>query len=57
MTIITTLSEVFEKCSDWEFFCEEEGWATFCIKEGGGDIAIHLTEEQAIKYGLICSNI
>lgn len=53
MKILITLSEVLDRCSDWEYFCEEEGWSEWCVNEGGGDTEILLTEEKAIKYGVI----
>ena len=53
MRIYITLEEVLHKCNDWDKFCEEEGYSVWVVNEGGGDIEISLTEEQAKKYGII----
>ncbi|WP_272152131.1 hypothetical protein [Tenacibaculum aiptasiae] len=53
MTISIKLSEVFEKCNDWENFCINEGYSEWCVSEGGGDVEITLTEKEAIEYGII----
>jgi hypothetical protein len=53
MRIHMTLAEVLDKCDDWEYFCEEEGWSVWAVNEGGGDVEINLTEEQAYKYGIL----
>lgn len=53
MRIVLTLSEMLDKCDDWEYFCDKEGYSVYAVNEGGGDIEISLTEKQAKKYGLI----
>lgn len=53
MTINTTLGEILRNGNDWDNFCEKEGYSIYCVNEGGGDMEINLTEEQAIEYGLI----
>jgi len=53
MIINMTLSEVLDKCNDWEYFCKEEGWSEWAVNEGGGDVEVYLTEEQAYKYGIL----
>lgn len=53
MKIQLTLREVLDKCNDWDYFCEEEGWSVWAVNEGGGDCAVSLTEEQAKKYGIL----
>lgn len=53
MHIFMTLSEILNRCNDWDYFCEEEGWSVWAVNEGGGDISVNLNEEQAIKYGII----
>lgn len=53
MKITLTLEEVLDKCSDWEKFCEDKGYSVYCVNEGGGDIEITLTEEEANKYNLL----
>lgn len=53
MKICLTLEEVLDKCNDWEYFCDEEGWSVWAVNEGGGDVDISLTEEQCYKYGIL----
>jgi len=53
MTITLTLSEILDRCNDWEDFCQEEGWSEWAVNEGGGDITVNLTEEQCYKYGVL----
>jgi len=53
MIINMTLSEVLDKCNDWEYFCKEEGWSEWAVNEGGGDVEVYLTEELAYKYGIL----
>lgn len=52
MTITMTLSEVLDRCNDWDYFCEKEGWSEWCVNEGGGDITVSLTPEQCKEYGI-----
>ncbi len=53
MIIILTLEEILDKCDDWDFFCEEEGWSVWAVNEGGGDISVSLSEDKAYKHGLL----
>lgn len=53
MKIKTTLGEILEKCYNWSDFCIDKGYSLWCVNEGGGDVEIDLTEEEAIKYGVI----
>lgn len=53
MRIIITLEEVLDRCNDWDYFCDEEGYDIYCVNEGGGDIEIYLSEKKAKKYGII----
>jgi hypothetical protein len=53
MEITLDLSEILDRCNDWEEFCDEQGWSVWCVNEGGGDLEITMSEEEAIKYGLI----
>lgn len=48
-----TLEEVLDKCNNWEYFCEKEGWSKWAVNEGGGDITVCLTEEKAREYGIL----
>ena len=53
MHITITLSEALEKCNDWPTFCKEQGWDEYAVNEGGGDIEVRLTREEAERYGII----
>lgn len=53
MKIMITLSEILNRCNNWIEFCNDKGWSEWCVNEGGGEIEIILTEDEAIKYGLI----
>lgn len=53
MIISLTLSEILEKCNDWQYFCNEEGWSEWSVNEGGGNITVYLNEEQCRKYGIL----
>jgi len=53
MRIFMTLAEILDKCDDWDYFCEEEGWSVWTVNEGGGDVEVNLTEEQCYKYGIL----
>ena len=53
MKIILTCSELLWKSNDWLLVCDELGLSEWCCKEGYGDTEVHLTEEQAKKYGVI----
>jgi hypothetical protein len=55
MTITMTLSEALHRCRDWLAFCDEFGWSEWACNEGGGDIEVHLSEEEAIRHGLMLS--
>lgn len=53
MRISLTLYEALEKCKDWDKFCEETGYSVYAVNEGGCDIEISLSEEQAKEHGII----
>lgn len=53
MKIIISLGEILDRCNDWETFCDKEGYSEWCVKEGGDDIEIYLSEEKAKEYGII----
>ena len=52
MRILIKLEEVLDRCSDWDKFCEKEGYSVWCVNEGGGDIEISLDIEQLKEYGI-----
>lgn len=53
MIVQTTLEEILDKCDDWDTFCEEKGFSVWAVNEGGGDVDVTLTLEEALRYGLI----
>ncbi len=53
MTIHLTLEEALNRCNDWTALCAAKGWSEYAVREGGGDIEIVLTEEEALEYGII----
>jgi len=53
MQIVLSLSEVLDTCSDWDSFCADKGWSEYAVAEGGGDIEVSLTKEEAYKYGIL----
>ena len=53
MKVLITYSELLNRCNDWILVCDELGLSEWVCNEGGGDIEVTLSEEQAKKYGLI----
>lgn len=53
MKIVLKLSEALQRCNDWLVFCNEKGWSEYVVSEGGGDIEVHLTEDEAKRFGII----
>lgn len=53
MKIKLTLSEILDRCNNWDKFCEEQGWSVWAVNEGGGDTEVILSEDEAIRYGII----
>ena len=47
------LSEVLHSCSDWEKFCEVKGFSVWTVNEGGGDVEVELTLQEAYDLGII----
>jgi len=56
MKITLTLQEAAYKVNSWDKFCDEFGWSYYVNAEGGGYLEQELTEEQAIRYGLLVDN-
>ena len=52
MRVIVTLGEIASN-GDWDTFCQEKGYSVYAVNEGGGDIDVTLTQEEAIRYGLL----
>ena len=55
MKIIATLAEVQDRLGGdlWENFCEKKGFGYWAVNEGGGDVEVILTIEEAQEFGLI----
>ena len=53
MIINATLREILNNCNDWDVFCKDKGWSEWAVNEGGGDVEVELTFEEATKYGII----
>lgn len=53
MRITMNLSEILERCNNWQEFCDEYGWSEWVVNEGGGDIEWVFSEEDAIRFGVI----
>lgn len=53
MTITITLSEILDKCLDWEKYCKDNGCSEWAVNEGFGEVKVAMTEEEARKYGII----
>ena len=55
MNINITIGELFKEVDalEWERFCEDFGYSVWVVNEGGENIQISLTKEQAKKYGVI----
>ena len=52
MKIVIKLSEVLDRCDNWENFCLEKGFTEMAVNEGAGDIEVTLTEQEAFECGL-----
>jgi len=55
MTIRITLEELLTRCLSWDTVCEKKGFSEWAVREGGGDIEVTLTEEEALEFGIIFS--
>ena len=53
MTITIPLSEILDKCLDWEKYCKDNGCSEWAVNEGFGEVEVTMTEEEARKYGII----
>jgi len=53
MKVVLSLSEAMHRCNDWGKFCREFGWDEYACAEGGSDIDVTLTEEEALRHGII----
>lgn len=53
MKITITLSEVLDKCNNWNTFCNNEWYCERVVNEWWWDVEIDLSVEKAKKYWLI----
>jgi hypothetical protein len=51
--IYMTLAKIMDACNDWETVCDELGFDYYAVKDGGGDISVNLTFDQAQRFGII----
>lgn len=51
--MIMTLSEILDTCNDWEQFCDKCGYCVYAVNEGGGDVEVSLSTQEAHKLGIV----
>lgn len=51
--MIMTLQEVMDTCKDWGKFCDIKGFSEWAVNEGGGDVTVNLTTQEAHKLGIV----
>jgi len=47
------LQEIMDTCNDWDKFCEMKGFSVYAVNEGGGDVGVELTTQEAHKLGIV----
>ena len=47
-----TLQEILHTCNDWQEFCRLHGFSEWAVNEGGGDVSVELTAQQAHYLGI-----
>jgi len=47
------LQEIMDTCKDWDEFCEMKGYSVYSVNEGGGDVEVELTTQEAHKLGIV----
>ena len=48
-----TLQEALDIAPDWDKLCELHGINPWAVNEGGGDVQLHLTTQQAHHLGIV----
>mgnify|MGYP003434531832 FL=1 len=48
-----TLSEIMKTCENWTAFCCKSGFSEWSVAEGGADVEVELTLEDAFDYGIL----
>ena len=51
--MILTLQEISDTCPSWSRFCRLHGYNEFAVNEGGGDVQVSLTSQQAHHLGIV----
>ena len=51
--MIMTLQEVMDTCHDWLEFCQKKGFSEYSINEGGEDVQVILTTQEAHDLGIV----
>lgn len=51
--MILSLEEILHTCYDWEQFCRLHGFNEYAVNEGGGDVQVQLSENQAHHLGIV----
>jgi hypothetical protein len=53
--VTLTLSDILHKlgCPKWDEWCDAKGWSPWCVNEGGGDIEVSMTIDEAKDWGII----
>jgi hypothetical protein len=54
MKIYVTLREVLER-GRWLEFCKAKGFSEWAVNEGGGDVEVMLTLEEAQRFNVVPS--
>lgn len=51
--MIMTLQEVMDTCTDWLEFCKLKGFSEWAVNEGGGEVQVSLTTQEAHDLGIV----
>ena len=47
------LQEIMDTCDGWEQFCEIKGFSVYAVNEGGGDVEVELTIQEAHRFEIV----
>lgn len=47
------LQEISDTCKNWDLFCKMKGFDYYALNEGGGNIHVELTIQEAHKLGIV----
>jgi len=48
-----TLQEVMDTCKNWEQFCDAKGFSYWAVNEGGGNVDVRLSTQEAHEFGIV----